>query len=241
MPYQMLCPFSLGVSNELVVDDLRFGSKIDGAALAEYSQLFALAELLSAGDIIADNLYLFQYRKFISPNEGGLQSVAPWVKVLTSEAAGPIFPTLNQLDSVSESRIIVGSIFELGGSISENYSLVHVVDDFVMFAAACAQSGQIKAEDIRALATMRGIVPSPALSFIKVDLFLRIIDILRNVWREFSAHYQVKREGYQRRVSGYLLERLHSLLLCQWLMDGSEPNVHLWQRYVVNTELSVSS
>jgi hypothetical protein len=56
------------------------------------------------------------------------------------------------------------------------------------------------------------------------------------VWTEFSTHYHVKRDGYQRRVAGYLLERLHSVLLCKWLMDGSEPTINVWQRYVVTNE-----
>jgi hypothetical protein len=56
------------------------------------------------------------------------------------------------------------------------------------------------------------------------------------VWKEFSTHYHVRRDGYQRRVAGYLLERLHSVLLCKWLMEGTEPNIHLWQRYVVLPE-----
>ena len=37
-------------------------------------------------------------------------------------------------------------------------------------------------------------------------------------------------------VLGYLLERLHSYLLCKWLQDGSEPNIILWTRYVVTND-----
>jgi len=65
--YLMLCPSSLNMPNELVISDDRFGKEIDGAIFAEYSQLFGLAELIKSGDIRADTLYLFQYRKFISP------------------------------------------------------------------------------------------------------------------------------------------------------------------------------
>ena len=43
-------------------------------------------------------------------------------------------------------------------------ALAHVIDDLVMFSAACAASGQVDQADIRSLATMRGIIPSPALS-----------------------------------------------------------------------------
>lgn len=230
--YSMLCPKPLGTANELVVDDNRFGPNVDGGTLAEYSQLFALSEMLQSGDIVADDLFLFQYRKFLSPNEGGLQAVAPWVKVVPSADAGRIFPSPEQLDSV-QNRIIVGSIFELGASISSNYALVHVIDDLVMFSAACASCPDLTPQDIRSLASLRGIIPSPALCYTRVESFVRVMTILKQVWDEFSKHYFVKREGYQRRVAGYLFERLHSVLLCKWLMDGSEPTINLWQRYVV--------
>lgn len=228
----MLCPRPLGTPNELVIDDNRFGPDVDGGTLAEYSQLFALSEMLQSGDVIADDLFLFQYRKFLSPNEGGVQGNAPWVKVVPDWDAARIFPTAEQLVSV-QNRIIVGSVFELGASISGNYALVHVIDDLVMFSAACAACPEITPADIRSLASLRGIIPSPALCYTRVDSFIRVMNILKQVWDEFSKNYFVKRDGYQRRVAGYLFERLHSVLLCKWLMDGSEPTINLWQRYVV--------
>jgi len=230
--YRMLCPRPLGTPQEFVVEDNRFGQDVDGSSLAEYSQLFALRAMLESGDLTADDLFLFQYRKFLSPNEGGLQSRAPWVKVLQAPEAGGMFPSRAQLEAVSN-RIIVGNIFDLGASISSNYAMVHVIDDLVMFSAACRACPELKPADIRSLATMRGFIPSPALCHIRVDTFIRLMKILEDVWREFSTHYHLRREGYQRRVAGYLLERLHSVLLCKWLMDGSEPTINLWQRYVV--------
>ena len=59
------------------------------------------------------------------------------------------------------------------------------------------------------------------------------MNILKETWAEFSDHYFFKRDGYQRRVAGYLMERLHSVLLCKWLMDGTEPDIRIWNRYVV--------
>jgi len=234
IPFEMLSPFSLGVPGEIVIADDRFGPEVDGANLAEYSQLFGLYELLLSGDVVADDLFLFQYRKFLSPNIGGLPSQAPWVKVLSPEDSGPVFPTVEQLEATN-SRVIVGSMFNLGESISSNYARVHVIEDLVMFSAACARNKYLTPEDIKAFATLRGIIPSPALCFIKTDLFIKIMEILLETWNEFVAHYHIKRDGYQRRVMGYLLERLHSYLLCKWLLDGSEPNVNLWERYVVTT------
>ncbi len=235
--YEMLCPNSLGISNEIVIDDNRFGSTIDGTSLAEYSQLFGLYEMLSAGDIVADELFLFQYRKFISPKSGGVASKSPWVRVLTPLEGNILFPSLEQLQAQS-SRLIVGSLFNLSESISSNYARVHVIEDLVMFSAACAKNKFLTENDIRSFATYCGLIPSPGLCYIKVDLFIKIMQILKETWDEYYRYYHIKRDGYQRRVAGYLLERLHSHLLCKWLLDGTEPEINIWGRYVVLNELS---
>ena len=240
VPYQMLCPFPLGLADEVVIRDDRFGPDIDGANLAEYSQLFGLYELIKSGDIVADDLYLFQYRKFLSPRMGGLESQAPWVRIVMPEDCAAQFPTVAELEAY-DARVIVGSYFDMGESIPANYARVHVIEDMVMFAAACARNPLLNQEDVKAFATMHGIVPSPALCYIKTELFMKIMEILLATWNEFRGHYSIKREGYQRRVMGYLLERLHSYLLCKWLMDGSEPNINIWHRFVVAGEKKASS
>ena len=58
--FEMLCPASLGIPNELAIDDGRSGGLVDGGELAEYSQLFGLHDLLLSGDVVAKHLYLFQ-------------------------------------------------------------------------------------------------------------------------------------------------------------------------------------
>ena len=232
LPFRMLCPKSLGIAGELVFADDRFGADVDGASLAEYSQLFGLHDMVSSGDLVADDLYLFQYRKFVSPNLGGAPSAAPWVRVLTTAETAAVFPDAEQL-AAHASRVAVGSLFDFGESISANYARVHVIEDLVMFVAACAASGALSQADIKSFATLRGIIPSPAVCYMHADLFVRVMDVLQRVWRHFCPHYHVARTGYQRRVAGYLLERLHSFLLCKWLMEGSEPDIRTWSRYVV--------
>ena len=234
--YLMLCPESMGLPNEIVISDNRFGSNYDGASLAEYSQLFGLAELIESGDFDADGLFLFQYRKFLSPITAGYESVAPWVKVLSSNNAADIFPNLGIINSYSD-QMIIGSIFNFGESISDNYSKAHVTEDLVTFAAACAESGSIPPSDIKLLASMNGIIPSPALCYISVSNFLELMKPLKLACKSFMKHYYVKRTGYQSRSTGYLLERLHSLLICQRVMNASINNPIIWNRYVINVDI----
>lgn len=231
LDYTMLCPQPLGVPGELVIADRRFGAGLDGATLAEYSQLFGLQDLIEAGDVVADRLYLFQYRKFIGLQLGGAPATAPWVRVLQPAEAQTLFPTAQQLLAVTQ-PVLVGSMQPLGGSIAQHYALVHVIDDLVVFAACLADAG-LDAAQVRRFTSFQGLIPSPALCFVDTPLFLRHMRVLRAAWTTFAKHGAVAREGYQRRVAGYLLERLHSHLLCQALLDGTQPDVGIGHRYVV--------
>ena len=104
-----------------------------------------------------------------------------------------------------------------------------------MFAVACAESDVLNQADIKYFTTISGIIPSPSVCFIQVDLFIKIMKNLKTVWDYYYPSYHIPRTGYQHRVSGYLLERLHSFLLCKWLMDNSEPDINIWHRYTVTT------
>lgn len=236
LDYLMLCPEPLGLPNEMVIRDDRFGANFDGASLAEYSQLFGFAELIESGDFDADGLFLFQYRKFLSPIIGGYESVAPWVKVLSPKNAADVFPGIETIHNHSN-QLIVGSIYNFGESISDNYSKAHVTEDLVTFAAACADSGVITPSDIKLLASMHGIIPSPALCYIPTSNFVELMKPLKMVCESFMKHYHVKRTGYQSRSTGYLLERLHSLLICQSVMNSRIENPIIWNRYVINTDI----
>lgn len=231
LPFTMLCPKPLGLANELVIADARFGPGINGAMLAEYSQLFGLQDMIEAGDLVADKLYLFQYRKFVGFQLGGAQANAPWVRILAPHEATALLPTQAQLEAAPHA-MVVGSVTQLGSSMAKHYATVHVIDDLVMFAAVLPQCGLTPA-DIRQFTTFQGLIPSPALCLVDTPLFLRQIRVLRAAWNAYARDCHVLREGYQMRVAGYLLERLHSHLLCQWLMDGSQPDIGLGHRYVV--------
>ena len=105
--YLHLSPNSIGVDNEILISDKRFGSEIDGQSLSEYSQLMGLAEMIKSGDINLDYLYLFQYRKFISPINGGLDSIASWIKILTPDMVKLFFPSQEILEKQREKLITV--------------------------------------------------------------------------------------------------------------------------------------
>lgn len=231
LPYTMLAPKALGLPGEIVVEDTRFGHGGDGAELAEYSQLFGLAQMIEAGDVVADRLYLFQYRKFIGFRAGGLPATAPWVRIAPPAETASLLPSIDEL-AAAPHPVVVGSMFPLGASIAKNYAMVHVIDDLVAFAG-CLHAAGMNAAEVRRFASFQGLLPSPALCLVDTPLFLQQMRVLRAAWDEYAQHARVTREGYQRRVAGYLLERLHSHILCRSLLDGSQGSIGIGHRYVV--------
>ncbi len=231
LPFTMLCPQPLGLTGEVVLADGRFGRIIRGAELAEYSQLFGLQDLLEAGDVVAERLYLFQYRKFIGFRPGGQAATAPWLRIAAPQEAPGLMPTLEELQAAPH-EVVVGPLFALGSSVAQNYAQVHVIEDLVAFAA-CLHAASMNASAVRQFASFQGLLPSPALCLVDTPVFLRHMRVLRSAWFEYAQHAPAQRQGYQMRVAGYLLERLHSHLLCQGLMDGAQASVGLGHRFAV--------
>lgn len=230
LPYTMLTPRPLGLAGEWVLPDERHSSPgLQGAVLAEYSQLFSLQDLIEAGQVQAERLYLFQYRKFIGLRPGGLAATAPWLRIAPPAQAPQLLPSLAELQALPY-PVVTGSMFSLGGSVAQNYAHVHVVDDIVAFAACLGAAG-LGVAAVRQFAGFQGLLPSPALCLVDTPLFLQHMRVLRAAWRAYADQAHVARQGYQMRVGGYLLERLHSFLLCRWVQQGGQ--LGLGHRFVV--------
>ena len=60
---------------------------------------------------------------------------------------------------------------------------------------------------------MAEIAPMTVPAFRAAKAAGKKMSTLRKVWQAFVPHFLQKREGYQRRVGGFLLERLHGFLL----------------------------
>jgi hypothetical protein len=65
------------------------------------------------------------------------------------------------------------------------------------------------------------IIPAPGLGLFRIGDFLRHMGILRSAWNAFNLPFYVPRSGYQRRVGAFLIERLHSFLLCEEQIQGA--------------------
>lgn len=223
----------IGIDNEIFIDDKRDPFGVNGSSLSEYSQLFYLTELLINGKISADFIYLFQYRKFISPLVYGMvDNTNPYNRLITSNESQIVFPENSFLDNIN-CDLITGSTVNFNISISQQYSKLHVIDDMICFTACVESSLELNSIDIGNFSNLHGFIPCPTLCFIKTDHFVYIMSILKKIAIIFLQKYFIYREGYQYRSTGYLLERLHSILIFKLLRERQDFNAVTWQRYMI--------
>ena len=233
--YLLVAPETSDHPDGLVISDDYFGEMFDGKILSEYTQLFALADHLE--DHHSDSperVYIFQYRKFLSLQSTPTASTNnPWSFVATREQAQQIFPSMDTL-SVLPADFLVGPCVNFGHSLSKSYSISHIADDFVGFCVAL--SGMPDFDDERCERFFRHeiLIPAPSLSMQPRDFFINSMNILRRAWLLYRKRFYRRREGYQRRVGGFLLERLHSFLLCEHLMHYKKEFAMQGQQITVN-------
>lgn len=201
----------------MILDD-SLGERWDGRILSEYTQLFGLAESGALADV--EMVYLFQYRKFLALTPGPQLAVnIPYAHAANAAEAEALFPAPAELSRLGSSLLIGPSIRI--HSLAHQYARHHLVEDFASFSAALATLPAYGPQRLARFIAGGVLFPAPSLGLFPVALLLDQLRALREAWEVFAADYYVAREGYQRRVGGFLLERLHSFLLVEAIAAGT--------------------
>jgi hypothetical protein len=213
VPFILVSPTHNTEFRNIFIPDDYLGDAFHGRIMSEYLQLFGLADVLRTS-ISPEKIYIFQYRKFTSYNSPDLVSKnLPWYKVANENQAPKYFPDLNQLEKFDADLMVGPYIRHHGKPIAQAYSLSHLIEDFICFALALREVKEFDQKRCNAFVNSEFLIPAPSLGMVRTDFFIETMDILRATWEIFSKHYYKPREGFQRRVGGFLLERLHSFLI----------------------------
>ncbi len=218
-PYTLVCPVDCGVPNQIIAPENWLGERYSGKIISEYTQLFALSDIFQKNPCQYTHVHIFQYRKFISLKIDGEISVnMPYARTIQPAYAYKIFPSMNELISMN-TDYLVGSVVRLR-SLAHQYTNCHLVEDFSAFVLALRDQGSFDNKTCFKFINYNNLIPSPSLGLIPVKDFIEIMNMLRAVWDIFSLNYFTHRDGYQRRDGGFLLERLHSFILCNKLINN---------------------
>lgn len=217
-PFVHVSPVPSPCPQALLIPDDSLGERWDGRILSEYTQLFGLAESGALADLEA--VYIFQYRKFLALTPGPrVATNIPYAHAASAAEAEALFPAPAELGRLG-SALLIGPALRIR-SLAHQYARHHLVEDFAAFAAALAMLPAFEPQRLARFIAGGVLLPAPSLGLVPVALLLDQLRTLRQAWQMFAAHYYVPREGYQRRVGGFLLERLHSFLLVEAISAGA--------------------
>jgi hypothetical protein len=209
--YLHISPNRFDGLNQMIVPDDAFGDKYHGSILSEFTQLFALCDVLknSPPD---EYFYMFQYRKFIALKRGG-QAAAnmPYAYASQPEEANGLFPSPEDIAALN-GRLLTVPALKIQ-SMANNYARFHLTEDFAAFMISLRSSGHFDDRRCMDFINCDTLYPSSSLGLHQVGIFLRHMEIMKAAWSHFADNFHVRREGFQRRSGGFLLERLQGFLM----------------------------
>jgi len=219
--FTMVSPAPGGGADAIAVADDFLGDRFHGDILSEYVQLFGLARHLAGAEAEA-RICIFQYRKFLALGPGARRSTnMAYAFASPAEEAAALFPGPRTLGTLRQS-LMVGPALAVR-SLAGQYGDCHRAEDFVAFVLSLSQ---IEGFDLERCARFAGcpvLFPAPSLGIHRIGDFRRDMAVLERVWGDHAGRFPVRRrKGYQRRVGGFLLERLHSFLLQERLLRQEE-------------------
>lgn len=207
--------------NIMHVPDDRYGAGFDGHVVSEYTQLRALAEMLEQ-EGSNDDVYIMQYRRFLGVEQPlRVSSNLSYAYATRPVEAPGMFPGKSALRSLSGQRMACPLVSFRNG-VAGQYCEFHHADDFACFAMALTEVEGFDHKRRQHFLSMTNHFPAPSLGVMPATILIAQMKPLVAAWNVFYEHYYVPREGGQRRVGGFLLERLHSFLLFEELERGVE-------------------
>lgn len=222
---------------QMIVPDDAFGEKNHGSILSEYTQLMALYDVLRESDP-EEYFYMFQYRKFVSPKPGHRQSPnMPYAFSCRANEADALFPSSDDLASL-HGLLMTTPPLPIQ-SMAYNYSAFHLAEDFAAFMISLRSTGFFDDRRCMQFINCNILYPSSSLGLHKTGIFLRHMEIMMAAWTHFAENFHVRRDGFQRRSGGFLLERLQGFLLYEELMTNKVPRAEHNHLIVVSETLAV--
>lgn len=227
VPFAFYSPAPIAGVETIIIGDDSLGADFDGRVLSEYLQLFALADSWRGS---AELVNLFQYRRFLTPvtPPPGLPQKNGGARCSPAQAAG-LFPPASAFDNLD--RPAIGPVLKL--DVADQYAANHPIEDLRNFTRSMVQSGVFAGPEAEQFLAARRFLVSPSIGIYPSRMLVLHLDLMRQVWQHFRAHYFIARNGYQRRVGGYLMERLQSFLVLATLRLNPELKVQHWYRIVI--------
>ena len=222
----MLTPASvIGPSRVIQVKDDVYG--VNGHALSEYAQLFWLHDHLESFTDGYEYIRLFQYRRFVSRvplGDVSWNSFSTWISPSRLEKAS------SEFDRFSAGELFNPAVIYQGG-VPFQYAMSHVLEDLLNFTKYIIEQNILTHSEVVEFLTSDRLITACSTGIYSVKHFRDTFAKLKKAAEFINSSYYIPRSGIQRRVGGFLLERLHSYLLLRYLQD--ERGIQKFGHYIM--------
>lgn len=227
VPYEFYSPAPIpGVQTTVISDDV-WGDRWNGRVLSEYLQLFVLAEQWAGWDGM---IHLIQYRRILTPISPPSHTHQEFGSLcLPPHAAPPLVPSAERLEATNLPTF--GAIMQC--RVAEQFAAYHHLVDLQNLAKAMVISGAFTPKEASQFYNAKLLIGSPSLGIYPSAMLLEHLSILRQVWNCFYDRFFVPRQDYNRRVGGFLMERLHSYLLLRHFDQNPDAKANIWYRVLL--------
>jgi len=189
--------------------------------LGEYYYLFALRRALE-GRTDLTSITVSQYRRFVTVTPVGVPAAnQDHVQVVTPAAAAEAETGLLVREKAKGWLIPTA----LSLAVPVHFDMHHILRDYYRFLADSYDAGALnRAETLHATSALL-FIASSSIGVFPAQTLLAILTKMEACVEAFVAGGYVPREGYQRRVIGFCLERLQSMLILHAMReDGLHPS-----------------
>lgn len=215
-----LSPFEItGVDKLIVVSDSIFG--INGSCLSEYAQLLWLCNnesLINEYDFVR----IIQYRRFVSgKNTGFTLKNQPWSLGVFESEVHQYSSDFTRLSSHELMNTVVSlPSIGFGANVYHNYANSHIAEDMLAFSDYLVNDGLLDENDVSCFLCDYLFIPACNTGLFRKSEFLKVFNILSKAANFLYTDAFIRRDDYQRRSMGFLLERLNSFLILKAVRAG---------------------
>ena len=215
----LLSPTIVGgdVKRKIIIPDDIYGE--NGNSLSEYAQLFWINNNIEKIAIDIDYFNIFQYRRFLSSKPIDIKKVPglPWANLIDEEELGNYHQCFerNQDTTYFNTPVNFGEV-----GVIYQYNEAHELEDYLNFAQFLLQENILDKNCTIKFIQQKLFIPSCSIGIYHIEKFKEIFTYLESAARFINSQKFQKREGYQRRSAGYLLERFHSYLILEHFGSG---------------------
>lgn len=220
----MISPRPLSALHAAVVaDDAAHGPH--GSSLSEYSQLLWLYEHFQ--DVIGGHEFvrIVQYRRFVARRRIGRRTNHDFARFVTPAE----LPAQHADFSRATAHELFNGTCAFRGGMLGQYAGAHVLRDMLSFARFLLEEDILDSAGVATFLTSPVTIPASSIGVFRASTLAALLGELRRAAAFLHSSAFIARTGYQRRVLGFLLERLQAHLLLQYLRSttGAKQGHHI--------------